>query len=389
MNSEEIIHRQSLTLRLDYPVIFTHGILLPDNPTLCRTVQRLEPEKRHTVAAVLDGNLAQCHPDLQESIRRYAQTHSPHFDLREPIRIVQGGEACKNAEDEVGRMHRWMLDIKLDRHSTLLVFGGGAVLDMAGHAAATFHRGLRLIRLPTTVLAQNDAGVGVKNGINRFGVKNLIGSFAAPFAVISDFDFLSTLEVRDRRAGLAEAVKVALIRDGDFFRWMQNECAALAGFGRPQTEIMIRRCAELHLDHIANGGDPFESGSSRPLDFGHWAAHKLESMTCHSLRHGEAVAIGMALDSWYACAVGLLSHEYAAQIDRLLQSLGFALWHPILDTPEGKADLLAGLDEFREHLGGEFTLTMPTGIGSSTEIHHIDRTTLLGALNTLQKRSTS
>jgi 3-dehydroquinate synthase len=183
---------------------------------------------------------------------------------------------------------------QIDRHSFVIVVGGGAVLDVAGYAAAVVHRGVRLVRIPTTVLAQNDAGVGVKNGINAFGAKNFLGVFAPPFAVIDDSRFLSTLDPRDQVAGMAEAVKVAAIRDPVFFEWLVDHSDALASFELVHVERMIRRCAELHLAHIAGGGDPFETGNARPLDFGHWSAHKLEILTAHELRHGEAVAIGMA-----------------------------------------------------------------------------------------------
>jgi 3-dehydroquinate synthase len=326
-------------------------------------------------------------PDLIGNISRYVEAHDDCMSLAASPVVVPGGEACKNASGEVLRLHRWMHSTGLDRQSILLAIGGGAVLDMVGHAAATFHRGIRLVRLPTTVLAQNDAGIGVKNGINQFGIKNLIGSFAAPFGVISDFDFLATLEERDQRAGLSEAVKVALIRDRDFFAWLESEAPALAVFSSPQTEIMIRRCAQLHLAQIVNGGDPFEQGSARPLDFGHWAAHKLEAMTGYRLRHGEAVAIGIALDSCYSTEAGLLERKHADSVCALLERLGFSLWHEVLNSPQGQDLLLAGIDEFRAHLGGELSLTMLSGIGSGIEIHSVEQTALKRALAILANRS--
>ena len=199
--------------------------------------------------------------------------------------------------------------LRIDRHSFVLAIGGGALLDVVGFAAATLHRGVRLVRMPTTVLAQNDAGVGVKNGINAFGAKNLLGTFAPPFAVINDSRFLSTLDRRDQIAGMAEAVKVALIRDRGFFAWISAHADALAAFAPDAVDHLIQRCAELHLQHIACGGDPFEQGSARPLDFGHWAAHKLEMLTGHAVRHGEAVAIGIALDCGYSVEAGHLDDE--------------------------------------------------------------------------------
>ena len=165
-------------------------------------------------------------------------------------------------------------------------------MDMAGLAAATAHRGVRHIRIPTTTLSQCDSGVGVKNGINAFGKKNFIGTFAPPFAVINDFQLLAPLSPRDKRAGFAEAVKVACIRSREFFDALEEDAAALAQFQPDAMRKLIRRCAELHMDHIATSGDPFEFGSARPLDFGHWSAHKLEQLSDFKIRHGEAVAIG-------------------------------------------------------------------------------------------------
>jgi 3-dehydroquinate synthase len=234
------------------------------------------------------------------------------------------------------------------------------------------------VRVPTTVLAQNDSGIGVKNGINAFGVKNFVGSFAAPFAVINDAEFLSTLQRRDRIAGIAEAVKVALIRDADFFEWLCENRRALAELQPDATRTMIRRCAELHLDHISGSGDPFEFGSARPLDFGHWAAHKLESLSGHELRHGEAVAIGLALDSRYSVEQGWLAEADFERIAGLLSGLGFELVHPALfeTGPDGELAVLGGLRDFREHLGGDLTVTMLKAPGRSFDVNEMDTETI-------------
>src|SRR5690606_38845412 len=148
-------------------------------------------------------------------------------------------------------------DHHIDRHSYVVAIGGGAVLDAVGLVATTTHRGVRHIRVPTTVLAQNDSGVGVKNGGNLQGVKEFVGTFAAPFAVLNDRDFAMSLPDRDKVAGMAEAVKVALIRDAAFFAWLEQHSEHLATFERDAMATMIRRCAELHMRQIAHGGDPF------------------------------------------------------------------------------------------------------------------------------------
>jgi 3-dehydroquinate synthase len=247
---------------------------------------------------------------------------------------------------------------------------------------------VRLIRVPTTVLAQDDSGVGVKSGVNLHGVKNFVGAFAPPFAVLNDLDLLHLLSPRDKVAGMAEAVKVALIRDGAFFAWLERHADDLLTFERAALARMIRRCAELHMRQIAHGGDPFETGSARPLDFGHWSAHKLESLTRHHLRHGEAVAIGIALDARYSVLTRLLRKGEEERICALLEHLGFRLWHPALDgrRADGRLEVLDGLREFREHLGGDLTVTLLEDIGRGVEVHEIDEATMLDAIAWLRER---
>jgi 3-dehydroquinate synthase len=270
----------------------------------------------------------------------------------------------------------------------VIVVGGGALLDMAGLATATAHRGVRLIRVPTTTLSQADSGVGVKNGINAFGKKNFIGTFAPPFAVINDFQLLATLPPRELRCGYSEAVKVACIRDAGFFAELERDAAALRDFEPAALRRVIHRCAELHAQHIAGSGDPFEFGSARPLDFGHWAAHKLEQLSDHRIRHGEAVAIGIALDVVYARNIGLLSSPSAERVLRLLEELGFGLFADELRHADDDRQLrlLEGLSEFKEHLGGRLTITMLSEIGLGVEVHEMVPATIVAGLQELADR---
>jgi 3-dehydroquinate synthase len=188
---------------------------------------------------------------------------------------------------------------------------------------------------------------------------------------------------------MSEAVKVALIRDAAFFRWMEESASLLAAGDADAVEHLVRRCAELHLAHIATSGDPFEMGSARPLDFGHWAAHKLESLTHSRLRHGEAVAIGVALDALYSAEIGYIDTTDAERVVRLLQRLGFHLWDHALEAPDaaGHLGLLDGLTEFREHLGGELTVTLLGSIGKGVEVHEMDPALVQRALLRLREQS--
>jgi 3-dehydroquinate synthase len=366
--------RQSFSVPFAYDVTFTRGALEPGNGALLEAFTRREPARRHRVLPIVDAGLAAAFPELSGWLMTYFTRHAERLELVAPPALVVGGEAAKNDPQIIARLHALFHEHHMDRHSFALVLGGGAVQDAAGFAAATCHRGLRTVRVPTTVLSQNDSGVGVKNGVNLFGSKNFVGTFAPPFAVVNDASFLERLPARDRLAGLAEAIKVALIRDAAFFEAVERAAGALAAHDLDATEQVVRRCAALHLHHIATSGDPFELGSARPLDFGHWAAHKLESMTSHELRHGEAVAIGIVLDSRYAFEAGLLAEADCTRIHALMGRLGLPRWHDALAIRAGGGRLavLDGLDEFREHLGGELTVTLLGGIGRALEVHEMD-----------------
>ncbi len=382
------VHWQRFAVPFEYPVHFTERVFDPDNPVLAETVSRLEPNRRHRCLVVVDDGLLAARPGLGDEIAAYAKAHDGTIDLVTAPIPVPGGEQIKSELYFVEQMQKTLFDHHIDRHSYVIAVGGGAMLDAVGLVAATTHRGIRHIRIPTTVLAQNDSGVGVKNGVNLRGVKNFVGAFAPPFAVINDIDFLRTLDLRDKIAGMAEAVKVALIRDGEFFVWLERQADDLAVFERPAMARMIRRCAELHMHQIAHGGDPFEMGSARPLDYGHWAAHKLETLTRHHLRHGEAVAIGMALDARYSVLAGHLAEGAEERICFLLEHLGFRLWHPALGnkTTGGRPAVLVGLQEFREHLGGELTITLLSDIGIGVEVHEMDEALVLEAVSWLEAR---
>jgi 3-dehydroquinate synthase len=372
----------------EYAVHFTRGVFEPSNPSLVEALRRREPSRRHRLLVVLDEGVERTHPTLRAALQRYAVAHADSIQLvGEPI-VVAGGEGAKNDPKWVSLLHRKMAEGGIDRQSFCMVIGGGAVQDMAGFAAATAHRGVRLVRLPTTVLSQNDSGVGVKNGINALGMKNFVGSFAVPFAVINDADFLATLDARDRISGIAEAVKVALVRDAAFFDWLCEHESALARSQPAATQRMIAVCARLHVEHISGSGDPFEQGSARPLDFGHWAAHKLESLTGHRLRHGEAVAMGLALDTRYSVETGLLNAEQGDRVVRLLSGLGFRLYDSAMEQvdAEGNLVLLAGLSEFREHLGGELTVSLLRAPGHAVEVHEMDVAVLRRCIEWLTAR---
>ena len=374
-----------------HQVHFTEGVFDPTNATLRDVLVDGRPAPFHRTAralVIIDEALAFAQSGLVPSVEAYFRQWPEELELAAAPVVLIGGETVKNAYFRVSEIHALIDRHHIDRHAYVIAIGGGAMLDMVGLAAATAHRGIRLIRIPTTTLAQDDSGVGVKNGINAFGKKNFIGTFTPPFAVINDFLMLATLSARDKRAGYVEAVKVACIRDQEFFGWLEDHVPGLVRFEAPAMKHLIYRSAELHLNHIATGGDPFEYGSARPLDFGHWAAHKLEQLSEYRLRHGEAVAIGIALDVTYARLMGYLQPSAAARIITLLEQLGFELFAKELmyEDDAGQYLILNGIEEFREHLGGELTITLLTEIGAGFEVHEVNKPAILTAMKWLEAR---
>jgi 3-dehydroquinate synthase len=373
---------QSFTVKFEYQVYFTTGIFNITN-TLFNDflLSAGTPASLRKILFVADKGVIDAHPNLINEIKNYFSIY-PTVQLISDILIVTGGEDVKNDVVHFNQVVEAVNTYGIDRHSYIAAIGGGSVLDMVGYAAAVSHRGIKHIRIPTTVLSQNDSGIGVKNGINFFSKKNFLGTFMPPVAVFNDEKFLETLSDRDWRSGISEAVKVALLKDAEFFNWIEHNAGALVQRDRETMNYLVWKCAQLHMEHIA-GTDPFESGSSRPLDFGHWSAHKLEYLSNFEVRHGEAVAMGIALDTVYSELSGRLSAADSKRIVQTLLNLGFDVSHPLLQVDKEDSPILAGLEEFREHLGGQLTIMLLNSIGEGEEVHEIDAALLKQAAKKL------
>lgn len=366
---QQYILQQNFQVTFNYDIIFSRSLFDVDNASLIDVIKKEPGFQQPKVTIVIDKGVVDSTYRFISKVMHYFNHHQ--FEMNQNnILVVQGGEAVKNSFDDIEAVLQTINNNKIDRHSFLIAIGGGAVLDAVGFAAAIAHRGLRLIRIPTTVLSQNDSGVGVKNSMNYFGKKNFLGTFAPPYAVLNDSDFLNTLDDRNWRSGISEAIKVALIKDAAFFDWIENNAQGLNNRDVSVMETLIIRCAALHTDHISKKGDPFEKGSSRPLDFGHWAAHKMEQITNYEITHGEAVAIGIALDVTYSFLIHKIEKESLERVLKCFLNLGFAITHPILDTHF--EEIIKGLDEFREHLGGQLTIMLLNAIGTGEEVHVLD-----------------
>lgn len=370
--------QQSFTVKFEYKVYFTSGLFDISNKLFSDFLNNTgSPEIPRKILFVLDQGVLDAGTNVIPQLRNYFAEHKSVQLIPEFI-IVPGGEIVKNDIRFFDEILEAVNTHKVDRHSYIAAIGGGSVLDLVGYAAAVSHRGIKHIRIPTTVLSQNDSGIGVKNGINYFEKKNFLGTFAPPVAVFNDELYLKTLSDRDWRSGISEAIKVALIKDPVFFVWLEENANALVARDLKTMNYLVHRCAELHMQHIA-GRDPFETGSSRPLDFGHWSAHKLEQLSHFKVLHGEAVAMGMALDTVYSNLCGRLSDDEAHRIIALLKAVGFELTHPLMEVEEKNSAILLGLEEFREHLGGRLTIMLLDNIGTGTEVHEIDTDLLIEA----------
>lgn len=380
----------NLSFSVDYrfSVQMTRDVFAADNQLLAELLTPPAGARPVRALVYIDERVAEAFPLLSRQIHAWFALHeSRGIRLAANPEIVSGGEAAKGSFAIVERVGRTCHDLGICRHSYIVIIGGGAVLDAVGFAASLVHRGIRQIRLPTTTLAQGDAGLGVKNAINAFGAKNFLGTFTPPRAIINDSRFLEAQDDRSWRAGVAEAVKVAAIKDAAFMHELVALTPRIAARDLAALERVVLRSAELHLDHITQAGDPFEQGSSRPLDFGHWSAHRLEVLTTHRLLHGEAVAIGVALDLLYAVELGRITRAEADLGLGILSGVGFRLWDEVLDLRDGQGRRLvyAGLEQFREHLGGELTLAMPDGLGRQRDINTFDEAACERALAILKR----
>lgn len=363
-------------LPLVHRVRFTDDVTRDDNSILLDLVEK-SGEHPARVQVWIDSHVDAADPDLMGRISSILQQHPSQIQLTDPPQTIIGGEACKNDPAVIDNLLGHFNDHDLDRRSYVIAIGGGAVLDAVGYAASIAHRGIRLIRIPTTTLAQADSGVGVKNAVNWFGKKNWKGTFAAPWGVINDAAILKTLPDRDFSCGFSEVVKVALLKDPAVFESVGKTADAIRQRDPEASSAAVRASVQMHLDHITAGGDPFESLEARPLDFGHWSAHRLESLTDYSVRHGEAVAIGLAIDCLYAARTLGLPRSDAQRVIDCLQRLGLPTTHSALGDPN---PLLDGLEEFRQHLGGRLTLTMIKGIGDPIDIHEVDDVEMRAAI---------
>ena len=355
-------HECRIECRFD--VHFTRYAFSPANPLLHDLLLE-RSEDGAQVVVLVDGGLTRAQPGLTDEIAAYFTEGdmARHFRLALRPLVVAGGEACKNDPALLEQLYAQLAERHVGRQAWLIAVGGGALLDLAGYVAATTHGGLRLLRLPSTVLAQGSAGLELTASLNFHGRKDFMRCFAPPGAVVNDEIFLRSLPERERRAGIAEALRVALVDEPDFFQQLYARRQALARGDRQAITDMIARSARLHLRRV---GLPATEAGPNPLELGQWAALHLEELTNGGLHHGEAVALGVALDVLYSHqALGLTQPETTAVFELLL-ALGFEVDHSAL----AGLDVSAALAAYREHGGGRYIL-LP-GLGEPRAVTRID-----------------
>jgi len=242
-----------------------------------------------------------------------------------PVFTFPAGEANKSRETW-STLTDQLLAARFDRHSVIIAFGGGVTTDLAGFVAATFLRGVPWIAVPTTTLAMLDAAVGGKTGVDTGAGKNLVGAFHPPSAVICDPTLLTSLPDLNYREGLAEAVKHAATLDKEFGSWISRHAGAIIARDLKTLESLIRRSLELKTDVVSD--DEHEADRRAVLNAGHTVAHALERATSYAIPHGEAVAIGLVIETRVAERMGIAAPGTAEQIAMLLRALGLPVEAP-------------------------------------------------------------
>ncbi len=298
------------------------------------------------------------------------------------VLIFPGGEANKRLSS-VESLAEQMLDRGADRSSLVIGFGGGIVTDVSGFLAAIFMRGIPVLQVPTTLLAQVDAGTGGKTGVNLVSGKNLIGSFHHPIAVLIDPEVLSTLSAREYRAGLFEVIKCGIIRDRSLFDLLDHQRDDVLSLKPSVTDQLISAAVNIKAEVVT--ADEREGDLRRILNFGHTIGHAIEAETAYvRLLHGEAIAWGMLAATRLAELTGNLKGADADRIARVILSYG-----PLPAIADLQPDrLLARLSHDKKTLQGKVHFVLPTGIGSVKVVSGIDPATIRqAAAEALRKKS--
>jgi len=357
-----------------YPVCYTSDLFTGDNQTIRRTLVKMGHEETTRCVVLVDSGVVARNPGLVKHIIRHFQKESAFFDLCHAPFVMAGGESVKNSRRVMDEISAIAHTHDLSRDSLVFLVGGGAFLDAAGTALAQCRGGIRTINIPSSALSQCAAGIGPLRFMNDCEIKNFSGVSAPPYAVFIDFALLKTLPCEHHLSGMAEAFKMALAADTDFFSTLVRKARKIRQNDRSTVEKVIHKTASLHLDQIRSSGDPLSEGGTGPSNFGCWVAHWLETLTGYKLPHGHALSVGIALGAYYACHTGTLAEEDFTHLIHALLTCGLPVWNRFLETrtDDGELELKKGLTSYRKGFSGNGGIMVPDGIGALRAVTDLD-----------------
>jgi 3-dehydroquinate synthase len=326
---------------------------------------------RDTCLIVTDRNVVKPHAD---TVQRSLIAAGWQCD----IIVLEPGEPSKSL-DVAALLFDRMVELKADRNTLVLAVGGGVMGDLAGFVAATYARGVPFVQVPTTLLAQVDSSVGGKVGVNHPQAKNLIGAFYQPLGVFIDTSLLSTLSIREYRAGMAEVIKYGVILDADFFAYLESHRDEINRRDPAVLRYIVSRCCRLKADVVEH--DEFErTGQRAVLNYGHTFAHAFEALAGYGeLLHGEAVSIGMVYASRLAERIGRIDATATARQISLLESVGLPTRLPDNLRPS-TTDILARMQLDKKTVGGKLRFVLPDRIGHVEVVKDVNEVTVVGVL---------
>jgi len=323
------------------------------------------------VAMITDETVDTLHAE------RINQWLSAHVSKLQKI-VLPPGESSKSLSTACHLLD-WLAQSDIRRRDIIVAVGGGAIIDTAGWVASIYMRGISYLNVPTTLLAQVDAAIGGKVAVNHDTAKNLIGSFYAPDAVVSCTDWLSTLDSRQFRSGLAEAIKMAVISSGQLLAFIEQHLESLAALDSRCLQSLVHAASVIKCVLVER--DPYEVDLRRTLNFGHTVGHAVETVTGYGpVLHGEAVAYGMAVAIRVARARGVLAPSVAERIVAILRSVGLPVALGDLPAVPEEEDVIRALEKVRQVRDGSLRFVLPTGIGSALIVDDVGDDEIRSAL---------
>lgn len=382
-------HTQELQSTHRYTVCFTSDLFGPDNETIRRTLTKMGHKPPLRCAVLVDSGVAARNAALIPQILHHFQKERPFLDLCHPPFAMPGGESVKNSRRTAEAISAIARTHALSRESLVLVVGGGAFLDAAGTALSQCDGGIPTANIPTSPLAQSAAGIGAMRFMNEGGIKNAAGIFAPPHAVFIDFALLKTLPFEHHVSGMAEAFKMALAADAEFFAILCRKALKIRQNDRSTVEKVIHKTATLHLDQARKSYARMAHGDGNPADFGDWTARWLETLSGYKLPHGHALSVGIALKAWYGCHTGTLAEGEFTRLIEALLTCGLPIWNRFLETrtKDGTLALTEGLTRYQNGSSGHRPILIPVGVGTLKAVDHLDVTVFEQGIDLLKQLS--